>query len=90
MSIRRRLSALERQIRPDPKPIRVVLCYTGAPANLEEAACHRRFLKNGALMEVVSLNGTGDHISEEDLDRFVAKFPIAPHRTGLVPANAEP
>ena len=31
-------------------------------------------------MEVVTLNDSDDGISEEDLDRFVAKFPIEPAR----------
>jgi hypothetical protein len=33
---------------------------------------------DGNLHELITLNGTSEGISEEDLDRFVAKFPIEP------------
>ena len=78
MNLKRRLRALEQQIKPPEEPLRVVVCHPGEPADLKQAECHRRILENGRLMEVVTLYGSDDGISKEDLDRFVAKFPISP------------
>jgi hypothetical protein len=85
MNFTRRLKALERQIQTSPEPIRLVVTYVGdnEPTDLQKATCHRRLLANGTFYEVVTLNGTGDGISREDLYRFVAKFPIEPDRRSL-------
>ena len=76
MNLKQRLRALERQIKPPEEPLRVVVCYPGEPADLEQAECHRQILGDGRLWEVVTLNGSDEGISKEELDRFVAKFPI--------------
>jgi hypothetical protein len=90
MNFKRRLRALERQIKPPEEPLRVVVSRPGEPADLEQAECHRHILKDGRLWEVVTLDGSAEGISKEDLDRFVAKFPIEPYRerSGM-PANNE-
>lgn len=80
MNLKRRLRALEREIKPPEKPLRIVVRYTGEPADLEQAKCHRNTMKDGRVCEVVMLNGSDEGISEEDLDRFVAKFPIEPYQ----------
>ena len=56
-------------------------CYTGEPADLNRAECHRSTMKDGRVWEVVKLNGSAEGISDEDLDRFVPKFPIEPVQT---------
>jgi hypothetical protein len=90
MSIKSRLRSLEKQIRPNAEPIRILLHYTGPPASLDEAKCHRSLLADGTLMEVITLYGSSEGISEEDLDRFVSRFPVEPYenRQGLASARS--
>ena len=83
---------MEQRIKPPEEPLRVVVCYAGELADLEQAQCHRQILGDGRLWEVVTLNGSDEGISKEDLDRFVAKFPIEPYqsRWGLPPSSCSP
>jgi hypothetical protein len=89
MSTRTRLRKLERQTRPSAEPIRILLHYTGPPASLEEAKCHRSLLADGNLMEVITLYGSSEGILEEDLDRFVSRFPIEPYEKRLGLASTQ-
>jgi hypothetical protein len=45
-------------------------------ANLATLTCTRRLNNTGGLIEIVDLDGDDSGISEEELDQFIASFPI--------------
>ena len=53
----------------------VVRCVCGAPS-LETSKCKRILDRNGLLTEIVELDGGRDGLSDVDLDRFIATFPV--------------
>jgi hypothetical protein len=67
-------SALGRTDAP-PTVTRLVVCDLGRTLNLEKSKCTRT-LGNGWLTELVDLDGDGTQLSDEELERFVASFPI--------------
>lgn len=76
-AITRRLLTLERAYAPTRlQPFRVVVSACGRPLNLETSTCTRTCHPNGSLIEVVHLDGTDEGLSHEDLERFIARFPI--------------
>jgi hypothetical protein len=89
MSLDRRLAALGREFNPQPEASRkpttsmrmVVTSAGGGPANLAKSTC-LRYIRNDCLTEVVELHGDDSGISDEQLEEFIAGFPIAmPERT---------
>ena len=81
----RRLRRLEDQIGPAAQPdvlrhprqhIRVVVGALGRALNLAESTCSRTLDASGLLTEMVELNGDGQGLSREEIDRFVARYPV--------------
>jgi hypothetical protein len=56
--------------------IRVVVQPVCGPLNLAASKCKRMISENGILTEYVELDGIGDGLSREAMDRFVASFPV--------------
>ena len=77
-----RLHRLEDRLAPPDLPrrprerLRVVVCELWL-ANLATSTCTRTRSAGGMLVEVVHLNGSREGLSDEDLDRFVERFPVA-------------
>jgi|GEM_PF-2348021 len=55
---------------------RVVVSAIARPLNLEKSRCTRTLGSDGQITEMVILDGSRDYISDEELDRFVAGFPV--------------
>jgi hypothetical protein len=47
----------------------------GKDADLAPSTC-QRYIRDGILTEIVELDGGGDHLSDEEIEKFVASFPI--------------
>ena len=72
----RRLEALSATADGPRETLRVVVrCVCGAP-NLKTSKCKRMLDRNGLLTEIVELDGGRDGLKDEDLDRFIANFPV--------------
>jgi hypothetical protein len=89
MRLERRLEALGKELIPRPEASRapktsmrmVVTSAGGGPANLAKSTC-LRYIRNDCLTEVVELHGDDSGISDQQLEEFIAGFPIAmPERT---------
>jgi hypothetical protein len=68
----------ETQLSGKPKSsLRIIVARgeSGA-ANLATSTCTRRLNNAGGLIEIVDLDGADSGISEEELERFIAGFPI--------------
>lgn len=81
----RRLHKLESVLgRPDAPQWgqRLVALAMGRTLNLENCTCTRTLSSDGFLAEVVVLDGDSPELSCEDLDRFVARFPIVRQADG--------
>ncbi|MGA2186584.1 MAG: hypothetical protein ABSH47_26505 [Bryobacteraceae bacterium] len=79
----RRLARLEDQFVPPGqkarKCFRMIVFRYGDKTSLENARCKRTLSPDGTVMEFVELVGSGpgpDSVTEEELDRWVAGFPI--------------
>jgi hypothetical protein len=75
----RRLEKLESLLGQGETPrwtARLVLRSMGRTLDLEQSRCTRTLSSDGCLAELVDLNGDEPMPSEEELDRFVAQFPI--------------
>ena len=78
-----RLRRLENRLAPPDflqrprERLRVVVCELWRLANLATSTCTRTRSAGGMLVEVVHLNGSREVLSDEDLDRFVERFPVA-------------
>ena len=46
------------------------------PLNLAASTCRRRLNPGRAVTEIVELHGRAEDIGEEDLERFIASFPV--------------
>jgi hypothetical protein len=46
------------------------------PLNWATSTCQRTLTPGGAVTEIVELDGTDEGIDEEELERFIAGFPI--------------
>jgi len=76
MYIKARLKALERErARAAKEPMRCVIAGVVGETHLENCTCVRH-MANGRLSEVITLDGSMDGLTNEDLDRFVERFPI--------------
>ena len=51
-------------------------CFSGVEKPLGLLSCDRDF-HNGLLLEIVSINGGRDSITNDEIDRFVESFPIS-------------
>jgi hypothetical protein len=75
----------ETQLSGKPKSsLRIIVTRAGSePANLVTSTC-TRYVRDGVLTEVVDLDGARGSISDEELETFVARFPIhsASERSG--------
>ncbi len=76
-NLKRRLQLLERP-RSGAVQKRLLLVVSGVcgSLNLATSTCTRTLWPSGGLMEVVQLDGSQDNLSNEDLERFIASFPI--------------
>ena len=70
----------ETQLSGKPKSsLRIVVTRAGSEANLATSTC-TRYVRDGLLTEVVQLDGARGSIIDEELETFVARFPIDPGR----------
>jgi hypothetical protein len=76
MNLRARLKALEQRRRASNRRFRIVACTIGGPLNVATSTCTRRLSVNGCLSEIVMLDGSDEHLTDEDLERFILSFPI--------------
>ena len=58
------------------EPFRVVISTGVWPLNLEASTCTRTLCPNGVVTEVVTLEGRRQDLTDEELEAFIAKFPI--------------
>jgi len=82
-TVRRRLDRLQGQfVLVGRRPLRVyrmVLCKYGGKGSLDNAICTRTLCADGTVAEYVELDGSNDgpgSVTAEELDRWVASFPI--------------
>jgi hypothetical protein len=86
-TIVRRVGRLEdryqTQLSGKPKSSLRVIVARGesGTANMASSTCTRRLNNTGGLIEIVDLDGAHSGISEEELEQFIARFPIDPGRT---------
>ena len=77
MNLNARLQKLERQrSQIERGRFRIVVSHAGKPFNLATATCTRTLMPDGGLMEIVNLNGSGQDLSDEELERFIQSHPI--------------
>jgi hypothetical protein len=57
-------------------PLRLVIRSVCGSPNLSTSSCTRTLWPDGALTEVVHLDGGRDGLSDEDLETFIASFPV--------------
>jgi hypothetical protein len=75
-AITRRVNRLEKTSTARIRRFRLVIGKSWRRLNLETSTCTRMLYPNGHLMEHVVLDGSCKSLSNEDLEQFVAKFPI--------------
>ena len=80
MKLTRRLQALESKQALVVKPFRVVIAQVWKRLNLATSTCRRTRWEDGSVLDVVHLDGTDTGLSSEDLEKFIASFPIDPAR----------
>jgi hypothetical protein len=76
----RRLGRLEERLGTDdsnPSLRFVVALPWKGPVNWETSTCSRTRSPGLGLLEVVHLEGDSSAISRDELDRFIARFPIS-------------
>jgi hypothetical protein len=76
MNIKARLKSLEKRRPASSERIRVLISVVGRPLNLANATCRRTLASNGLLTDFVQLNGSSDGLTDEDLEKFIAGFPV--------------
>jgi hypothetical protein len=76
MNLKSRLKTLEKRRQASNDRIRVVISVIDRPANLANSKCRRTLAPNGLLTEVVELDGSSADLTDEDLERFIAGFPV--------------
>jgi hypothetical protein len=79
MTLARRIERVER-LTPDaqsPAVMRVVISACGRRLNLAGSTCDRMLGANGSITEIVRLDGSRGDITDQELDRFVAGFPLS-------------
>ncbi len=85
LRLKSRLDRLEKAWAPSQGPqeiMRWVFAPVCGSTNLANSTCKRMLCSNGTLMEMISLDGDRQGISDEQIDRFVASFPIETVRQG--------
>lgn len=82
-TIVRRLARLEDQFAPaDRKPrkyYRLIVCRHGSRTGLKNATCTRTLWPDGTVAELVEMYGSNEgpeRIPDEEMDKWVASFPI--------------
>jgi hypothetical protein len=74
-AIGRRVQRLERAVGIGSSPrIRYVLTIAGTDVEVPKSTFEKTHNDNGTLMELVTLAGSEQDITDEALDRFVAEF----------------
>jgi hypothetical protein len=58
------------------KPFRLLIRSVCGSANLATSTCERRLGRDGQLAEIIHLDGDGDDITDEQLEKWIASFPI--------------
>lgn len=48
------------------------------PLNLAASSCRRLLNPGGRVNEIVELDGSAEDIGEEELEKFIASFPVTP------------
>jgi hypothetical protein len=76
MNFRARLKALEQRRQASNQRMRVVLSRLGKALNLANSTCRRTLAPNGLLTEIVMLDGSDKGLTDEDLEKFIAGFPV--------------
>jgi hypothetical protein len=72
MNFKARLKALEQRRKSLNKKFRIVASTSGVTLNLANSTCRRTLAPNGSLTEIVTLDGSDQGLSDEDLERFIA------------------
>jgi hypothetical protein len=75
---RRRLEKLEARLTPpDPKQgLRVIFSAIAKPLSLATSQCRRWLCSDGTLTEFVRFDGNCKDMSDAELERFIASFPV--------------
>ena len=76
MRLKARLKALERQWN-ETEGVSLV----SQPANLANSSCRRTRSADGALLEIVRLDGSRKSLSDADLEAFIQSFPVVSSHT---------
>jgi hypothetical protein len=77
MNFRARLNKLEqRREAATGETFRLLVRPVVGPTDLTESTCKRTLCADGSLWEIVHLNGSGSDLSEGELKRFIASFPL--------------
>ena len=77
MNLKSRLQKLERQrSQVECGRFRVVVSRVGEPFSLATARCTRTLMADGGLLEIVNVNGSGNDLSDEELEKFIQSHPI--------------
>jgi hypothetical protein len=76
MNFRARLKALEQRRQASNQRMRIVASTSGMPLNLANSTCKRTLGANGLLTEIVDLDGSDQGVTDEDLERIIAGFPV--------------
>jgi hypothetical protein len=64
------------RVPPARDRLRLVVSAMDHALNLETSTCRRTLTANGALTEVVRLDGMHGDLTDEELDNFVEGFPV--------------
>ena len=79
----RRITRLEDRFAPqrdfvaNPRGrLRIVVCRVDRALSLETSRCRRMLNADGSLTEVVRLDGIRGALSDEDLEKFIQRFPV--------------
>jgi hypothetical protein len=72
-----RFAPVEHDYLSDPsKYHRLTICNIGKQLNLTTSTCRRTLGANGALMEIVRLDGNREGLSDADFEKFIESCPI--------------
>jgi len=81
----KRIARLEDQFAPKVQPdflrrprqcLRLVVFAVARELKLDTSTCRRTLTASGCLMEVVTLDGRRDGLTDEELEKFVKSFPV--------------